>query len=70
MFAPTSVFKTSYGQDLKLGLIERLGKPLRPDQLIVTEIYGGRIAQIIGSHAVRVSCVCAVGLSLTDDTRH
>lgn len=42
-----SVFKTSYGQDLKVGLIERLGKPLRPDQLIVTEVYGGRIAQII-----------------------
>jgi hypothetical protein len=45
------VFKTSYGQDLKLGLIERLGKPLRPDQLIVAEVYGGRIAQIIGTEA-------------------
>jgi hypothetical protein len=42
-----SVFKTSYGLDLKLGLIERLDKPLRPDQLIVAEVYGGRIAQII-----------------------
>jgi hypothetical protein len=63
-WAPTSVFKTSYGQDLKVGLIERLGKPLRPDQLIVTEVYGGRIAQIIGSHAVRVVRVsCALSVS-------
>jgi len=44
------VFKTSCGEDLKMALTELLGKPLRTqEQLVIIEVYGGRISRIIGS---------------------